>query len=415
MLLTFKQKIKLTHEQIDIINATQEEGRLLYNSLLQEKNEFYEKEKKYLSYYQQQAKLKTYDSQYLTYDMKKEICRTLDNNYSSFFALFKKNKDKNPQTPKFRGKNYFFTLSFTQDFIIKDNILRLSNKKCKYIDIPINHIFKDRSISVRNKSKSILKQCKLYKQDDEYFISIVYFVPDNNEIETNNTLAIDLGKKNIVTYYDEKTNTGCNINSDYYFKNEKYFDKRIEELQSKQDKKQKGSIKWKKLNKKKRTLQKKKNKQNQLALHRLSKLIAKSERDIVIGELTNLKQNTVSKYNKLNKQMQNNWQLKIFVNQLEYKCKKYGRKLAKINEAYTSKTCCHCGSINHGLTPSIRTYKCADCGFEIDRDVNGAINIYNRYKQTEMGDYNTPNLETLVSDKRFFGNFRKTNQFFINL
>ena len=62
----------------------------------------------------------------------------------------------------------------------------------------------------------------------------------------------------------------------------------------------------------------------------MSKELSKLDRDIIIGELTNLKSNILSDYKKMNRQMQNNWILKIFVDQLEYKCRKEGRKITKI-------------------------------------------------------------------------------------
>lgn len=51
------------------------------------------------------------------------------------------------------------------------------------------------------------------------------------------------------------------------------------------------------------------------------------------------------------------------------------RLIATIHEAYTSKTCCQCGRLNHDLGAS-KVFKCVSgkCAV-IDRDVNGAINI----------------------------------------
>ena len=54
-----------------------------------------------------------------------------------------------------------------------------------------------------------------------------------------------------------------------------------------------------------------------------------------------------------------------------------------------------CGSINHDLDLSDRQYIC-DCGNDLNRDINGAINIYKQF----MGDYNPP-FETLVVSERF--------------
>jgi putative transposase len=94
--------------------------------------------------------------------------------------------------------------------------------------------------------------------------------------------------------------------------------------------------------------------------------------------------------------MQNNWNLQTFTHLLEYKCKLRGNQVVKVNEAWTSKTCCKCGSINHGLTLDDRQYKCTDCDNDINRDINGAINIYKQVR----GDYN-PSFETLTVSERF--------------
>jgi putative transposase len=48
-----------------------------------------------------------------------------------------------------------------------------------------------------------------------------------------------------------------------------------------------------------------------------------------------------------------------------------------VNEAYTSKTCGHCGIIKNNLGGA-KVFRCAHCGLEADRDVHGARNIYLR-------------------------------------
>jgi putative transposase len=46
-----------------------------------------------------------------------------------------------------------------------------------------------------------------------------------------------------------------------------------------------------------------------------------------------------------------------------------------VNESFTSKTCGRCGEINFGLCSS-KLFKCNHCNLSIDRDFNGARNIY---------------------------------------
>ena len=62
---------------------------------------------------------------------------------------------------------------------------------------------------------------------------------------------------------------------------------------------------------------------------------------------------------------------------LSYKCQKYGKKVIKIGRFEpSSQICSNCGHRQKfGLNE--RTYKCAQCGNEIDRDINAALNIRN--------------------------------------
>ena len=67
-----------------------------------------------------------------------------------------------------------------------------------------------------------------------------------------------------------------------------------------------------------------------------------------------------------------------FVSKLEYKVAENQGYLVKIDSYYpSSKTCSNCGCIKDKLSLSERTYKCNECGFEIDRDLNASINILN--------------------------------------
>ena len=75
------------------------------------------------------------------------------------------------------------------------------------------------------------------------------------------------------------------------------------------------------------------------------------------------------------------------VMQLEYKCAWYGREFVKVGRFYpSSKTCNHCGHVNHELTLKDREWVCEECGAEIDRDYNAALNILAEGKRILSGD-----------------------------
>jgi len=54
-------------------------------------------------------------------------------------------------------------------------------------------------------------------------------------------------------------------------------------------------------------------------------------------------------------------------------------KVRIVDESYTSKTCGNCGVLKHNLGGA-KLFKCNHCGVRIDRDVNGARNIYLKNK-----------------------------------
>ena len=69
--------------------------------------------------------------------------------------------------------------------------------------------------------------------------------------------------------------------------------------------------------------------------------------------------------------------------QLEYKSAIYGREVRLVNRFFpSSKTCSKYGSVKKTLGLDERVFRCSDCGYIIDRDLNAAINIRNTVGHT---------------------------------
>jgi putative transposase len=69
------------------------------------------------------------------------------------------------------------------------------------------------------------------------------------------------------------------------------------------------------------------------------------------------------------------WAFYQFSQTLGHLCNRYGSKLVRITEEYTSKTCTKCGHVHRKLGSS-KKFKCPNCGYEIPRDFNGAVGIF---------------------------------------
>lgn len=68
--------------------------------------------------------------------------------------------------------------------------------------------------------------------------------------------------------------------------------------------------------------------------------------------------------------------LSEFHRQLDYKVKWRDGEIVRADRFYSSsKTCSRCGAVHHELTLADRVFRCPACGFEIDRDLNAAINL----------------------------------------
>lgn len=204
----------------------------------------------------------------------------------------------------------------------------------------------------------------------QYFISFIVHTNEqypefNKQISKENSLGIDFGLKHFLNFSD-----GTKIDSPEYFKHA--VDK-LKKEQRKLSKKQKGSKNKEKQRLKVAKIHQKISDQRNDFLHKLTtKLVKESQFDVFCLEDLNL--NGMKKL----------WGRKVsdlsyytFQSMLNYKCIKYGKKMLKIGRFEpSSQICSNCGH-RQKLSLNDRIYECPECGTEIDRDINAAINIRN--------------------------------------
>ena len=94
---------------------------------------------------------------------------------------------------------------------------------------------------------------------------------------------------------------------------------------------------------------------------------------IIVGDLRNLKG--------LNQKL-SSWPRGEWVKQVEYKAEEAGIRVELVSEAYTSRTCGECGSLDAVREPR-GMLTCPDCGSVWNSDINGARNILKRYLRAE--------------------------------
>lgn len=107
--------------------------------------------------------------------------------------------------------------------------------------------------------------------------------------------------------------------------------------------------------------------------------LTKNHENIFIGNLStkDIVKKSTSKLNVMTKKLSLRTNMYKFRERLEYKCGTRGVNYEMIKENYTSKMCSNCGEIKEDLG-SKKIFECNNnkCKKKIDRDVNGARNIY---------------------------------------
>jgi len=71
------------------------------------------------------------------------------------------------------------------------------------------------------------------------------------------------------------------------------------------------------------------------------------------------------------------WSYNQVLTKLELMCQEHGVHMVKVSPAYTSQTCSKCGNVDRDSRKGER-FMCTTCAFELDADINAAINIHNR-------------------------------------
>ena len=233
---------------------------------------------------------------------------------------------------------------------------------------------KNDGIIIKSKIPELSYSCKLIlTKNNKYYLAI----PSNKEFKNdnnNNVCAIDPGVRSMITIYDPRGvcyEFGSNIYKMIYKA------KKIDKIKSKIRKFQGPRNKRYRLKKEQRNIQDKiKNCINNIH-HKITKYLSDNYNQILLPEFQT-KQMTNKKTRKISKSTVRNmylWSHYKFRKLLDFKMNRKNKKLILCTEEYTSKTCTNCGIINHNLG-SNKVYSCNNCNLTINRDVNGARNIY---------------------------------------
>jgi len=365
-------------EQINQLEHDSFWCKILYNTYLSQRKEIYDYGNKSIKMSEQRKqiiKLREDNSEYAKIYAKHlhAVCMDLEEDYKG--CIKKRARGEKCKLPRYKDKNYWYPLKTPKQYVkIKDGTIKLGFYELK-MDI--------------NKIPKSYGEIWITKTRDKYILSITYEL-DKKQNQNKNILAVDLGISKLITATNQNGEILEIINPRY----DKYWNKKLDQIRSMRDKKKKGSRRYKRLTQRLNKTYSKRKKQQEHFLHSVTKHIIEDNKTIVIGNLSQEKMIKNSEIKKFNRSIKENWGLGKFRTYLTYKAKLHDVEIVKINEAYTSNICSNCGN-KHDMPLFNRVYKCK-CGMSIDRDINSAINIFNRYKENEQFTYKNINKVTTL-------------------
>lgn len=348
--------------------------RFLWNYMLSLQNENYEKGNKYISRYDMIRSLTPLKKQEeyswlneVSNTSLQNICIDLDKDFKGFFK-------KLNGYPKFKSKKKSKNIYpvCCNRFYFKDNI---------HIQIQMLGIVKCKTDFKVPIGKHKFSNVRLSKELNKYFIS--FGLECENQVRKLNdySMGIDLGVKELaaVSYGDDslifhninKSSKMRKLNRELKHLQRSVSRKYEENRQGNKYIKTNNIIKLeKKIYKINRKISNIRTNYIHQTTHKLVELLPKR----VVME--NLNVSGMMKNKHLSEAIAEQGFYR-FISYMKYKCEWNGIEFIQADKFYpSSKTCSCCGKIRKDLKLSDRVFRC-ECGAEIDRDINAAINLKN--------------------------------------
>ena len=409
MYLTVKQQLKhLSKEEYLSLRELSHTAKNLYNQAVYNIRQYYFQEKKYLSYQNNYAVLKTSENyKLLNSNMAQQILKEVDGSFKSFFNLLKK-KNKGMYNAKVKLPSYLPKNSFTTLVI---GFVRLNEDT---LVIPYSNSFKKNHKKISIKIPPILldkniKEIRIIPKFNARFFEVQYTYEVQEEqrnLDKTHALAIDFGINNLATCVTSKGRSFI-IDGKKLKSINQWFNKENARLQSIKDKQKYG---------KKPTLRQKYlyNSRN----NKVNDYMSKTARKIINYCLENNIGTLVCGYNETFQRNSNIGKAnnQTFVNipfgklreKLEYLCKLYNLRFVEQEESYTSKS----SFFDMDILPKFeadkpQTYSFlgkrikrglyqTSKGYIFNADVNGALNILRKSNVVDLevlysrGEVDTP-------------------------
>ena len=359
--------------------------RELYNAALSERRDAYTYAGKSVTYYQQQNDLPEIKAeirveyQEIAAHVLQDVLRRLDRAFQAFFRRVK--NGENPGYPRFQGRHRYASFTYPDGAGWKLTI-KEQGKQLK----GVFHLTKIGQARVRlhRPLEGKIKTVTIKREVDEWYVTFSCEVDEPEKLPVSyEDVGIDLGVSHLATL----SNGEMIEHPRYYRKAQKVLERRQQALSRKKC----GSQRREKARQAIAKAHRKIARQRRDFQHKTAKKLVDRYQILVFEDIQtgNLTRKPKPKQDEYGKSLPNGASAKgglntsildagwgSFVAICTVKAAWAGRTIIKVDPKFTSQMCSRCGQV-HKKDLSERWHSC-DCGAELDRDVNAAINILER-------------------------------------
>lgn len=357
MKITCRYRCYPTKKQEQQLNRWLGCGRFVWNKMLAESLQRFEREGKYDLWVDMCNKLPKLKNKEETSFLKEIPAQCLQQKCIDLDKAIRMHWKSKFGAPKFKAKKLDTSgIRFTTTKQ-KDSKIILS----KHISLKI---VIDRKLPSKLSSVTIKKN-----RAGQWFANCLCEIEEPKSIEIKTGIGIDVG----LSHFATMSNGEVIDNPKFY----RLLEPKIKKIQKSLSRKQKGSKNQEKQRLKLARLHQKVFNQRNNFIHQTCSAITK-QYDLVCVEDLNV--SGMMKNHCLAKSIQDaSWYQ--FKTMLDWHCKKRGKKFVKVGQWFAStKTCSSCGNIQD-MPLSERVYHCQTCHHEMDRDLNASINILQEGKR----------------------------------
>jgi len=356
----YKTKLRVNNAQRATLNRCAGAARYVYNWALADRIARYEAGNP-TNYYEQKKRFNALKDDLcpwireVPYTVTESAFRNLDAAYKNFFRRVKQGAEK-PGFPKFKARGRSVAAFTVRGVAITGDAIRLpalgwlSLAERGYLPVGT---FRTEAVTISERA-------------GDWFVSIQVEeeIPDRDGHQ--GAIGVDLGIKSLAVCSDGTAFDNPRTLAKY--------EKRLARLQRELSRREKGSNNRAKTKAKIAKLHAKIANTRAHTQHDISRHVtANALPEVVVIEDLNVK--GMVQNHSLAKALSDAGMGEL-ARQIEYKAHWNGVEVVKANRWYpSSKTCSRCGCIKDNLTLADRVFRCDDCGFEIDRDLNAAINL----------------------------------------